>query len=67
MPAKADDQHFSVRSERYRYIRCRNGEEELYDHRNDPHEWTNLVSSPEHQEILKQMRKQLYKQVPLAE
>jgi arylsulfatase A-like enzyme len=36
--------HFSVRSHRYRYTLCGNGEEELYDHDDDPHEWTNLAS-----------------------
>lgn len=34
----------AVRSERWRYIRYRNGDEELYDHANDPHEWTNLAA-----------------------
>lgn len=33
----------SVRDERWRYIRYRNGEEELYDHHADPHEWRNLA------------------------
>ncbi len=33
----------AVRSERYRYIRYANGEEELYDHTKDPHEWANLA------------------------
>jgi arylsulfatase A-like enzyme len=33
----------AVRSERYRYIRYANGDEELYDHAVDPHEWTNLA------------------------
>lgn len=33
----------AIRDERYRYIRYRNGDEELYDHKNDPHEWTNLA------------------------
>ena len=33
----------SVRSEDWRYIRYADGSEELYDHRSDPHEWTNLV------------------------
>lgn len=37
----------AVRSERYRYIRYANGDEELYDHSADPHEWTNLASRPE--------------------
>ena len=36
--------HFSVRSRRYRYTLCGNGEEELYDHQRDPHEWTNLLA-----------------------
>jgi arylsulfatase A-like enzyme len=37
----------TLRSERWRYIRYADGGEELYDHRNDPHEWTNLAGSPE--------------------
>jgi len=55
-PASPKDQHFSLRSERFRYIRCRNGEEELYDHDADPHEWNNLVSNPEYQPALMEMR-----------
>jgi arylsulfatase A-like enzyme len=34
----------AVRSDRWRYIRYANGDEELYDHSKDPHEWTNLSS-----------------------
>jgi arylsulfatase A-like enzyme len=34
----------SLRDARFRYTRYRNGTEELYDHENDPHEWTNLAS-----------------------
>ena len=45
-PAKATDQHFSLRSVHFRYIRCRNGEEEFYDHRVDPNEWTNQINNP---------------------
>ena len=37
----------AVRSERWRYIRYANGEEELYDHDADPREWINLASRPE--------------------
>ncbi|NDD64391.1 MAG: choline-sulfatase [Acidobacteria bacterium] len=33
----------SVRSRRWRYIRYANGQEELYDLRQDPHEWRNLA------------------------
>ena len=35
--------HFSIRTEQYRYIYYRNGEEELYDHVADPNELTNLA------------------------
>ncbi|HBO51847.1 MAG TPA: iduronate-2-sulfatase, partial [Planctomycetes bacterium] len=39
----------SVRTQRWRYIRYANGSEELYDHGNDPDEFTNLVvSRPAH-------------------
>jgi len=34
----------SVRNARYRYTRYRNGDEELYDHSNDPNEWHNLAA-----------------------
>ena len=40
----------AVRDIRWRYIRYADGSEELYDHQNDPCEWTNLASSPEHNE-----------------
>jgi choline-sulfatase len=38
----------SIRSEHWRYIRYANGAEELYDHRIDPNEWTNLAPDPKH-------------------
>jgi arylsulfatase A-like enzyme len=37
----------AVRSDRWRYIRYANGDEELYDHSVDPYERKNLASSPE--------------------
>lgn len=33
----------TVRSNSWRYIRYRDGSEELYDHRNDPHEYRNVA------------------------
>jgi len=41
----------AVRSERYRYIRYYNGNEELYDHERDPGEWANLATNPAYDEI----------------
>ena len=38
----------SVRTERWRYIQYANGDEELYDHENDPHEWENLANDPDY-------------------
>lgn len=34
----------AVRTDRWRYIRYASGDEELYDHDADPHEWTNLAN-----------------------
>lgn len=36
----------AIRDERFRYIRYRNGAEELYDHAADPREWRNLAADP---------------------
>lgn len=52
-------QHYSVRTRDFRYIRYNNGFEELYDHRNDPYEWTNLAGKPEHEETRQALRQKL--------
>lgn len=49
----------TVRDSRYRYIRYANGDEELYDHDHDPHEWRNLADNPDHAEVKKRMRQWL--------
>jgi arylsulfatase A-like enzyme len=36
----------AVRSAQYRYIRYANGDEELYDEKADPYEWTNVAAKP---------------------
>lgn len=41
----------SVRTEQYRYIVYKDGTEELYDHSNDPQEWTNLAGHQDYQAI----------------
>lgn len=51
--------HFSVRSKRYRYTLCSNGEEELYDHQNDPHEWANLASAEEMAAIKQHLKQEM--------
>jgi choline-sulfatase len=57
----------SVRSERWRYIHYADGSEELYDHQNDPNEWTNLAGNPEFAPIVAEHEKWLPQiDVPLA-
>ena len=51
--------HFSVCSSRFRYTLCGNGEQELYDHKDDPNEWNNLAGKPEMAEIAGRLRNEL--------
>lgn len=52
----------SVRSERWRYIRYADGSEELYDHRRDPNEWTNLTKNPRYAAVLREHARWLPKE-----
>lgn len=45
----------SVRTERWRYIRYSNGEQELYDHDKDEYEWTNLANDPAYAPEIKRL------------
>lgn len=47
----------AVRSERWRYIRCADDTEELYDHDRDG--WTDVAARPEHLEIIAEHRRWL--------
>jgi arylsulfatase A-like enzyme len=55
-------ENHAVRSQRYRYIRYRDGSEELYDHETDPMEWTNLAGNSEYASVKQQLGKWLPKQ-----
>lgn len=52
-----DRASYAARSDRWRYIRYADGSEELYDHSNDPHEWTNLADKPEHAAVKSELAK----------
>ena len=54
-------QHYAIRTNRYRYILYNNGLEELYDHENDPHEWTNIAEK--NKTVLEEMRQHMKKLV----
>ena len=49
-----------IRTDRYRYNWFVTGEEELYDLENDPEEWHNLASSPEHRELKSDLKTRLF-------
>ena len=51
----------ALRNERWRYIRYADGGEELYDHQNDPNEWTNLAGKPEFASVKADLAKWLPK------
>jgi arylsulfatase A-like enzyme len=49
----------AIRSERWRYIQYHDGTEELYDHHQDPHEWTNLAADLQYKEVIRQLQASL--------
>ncbi|GAF03328.1 sulfatase [Saccharicrinis fermentans] len=51
----------AIRSNNWRYIHYRNGEEELYNHQNDPGEHINLASDPQYAAIIEAHKKWLPK------
>ena len=49
----------ALRSKRWRYIKYSNGQEELYDHRDDPNEYVNLAGSEEYAAIKTKLKRRL--------
>lgn len=47
----------AVRSQEWRYIRYNDGTEELYNRKDDPHEWHNLASDPRYSKVIEEHRK----------
>jgi arylsulfatase A-like enzyme len=57
---KIQTYHYSVKSEDFRYTLYSNDAEELYDHRNDPHEWKNLAKDPGYKQVKSEMKRKLF-------
>jgi arylsulfatase A-like enzyme len=49
----------AIRTEKWRYIRYANGDEELYDHDADEYEWTNLAKDAKFADVKKELAKLL--------
>ena len=60
-----NEHNFSVRSKDFRYVFWADGFEELYDHRNDPHEWHNLADQDDYQMIKQDLKKQMNELIEL--
>jgi arylsulfatase A-like enzyme len=52
----------AVRTERWRYIHYSDNTEELYDHQNDPWEWTNLANDSQFDKVISELKKYLPKE-----
>ncbi|MCP4046148.1 MAG: sulfatase [Gammaproteobacteria bacterium] len=58
-------QTYSWRTRNWRYIRYPGGQEELYDHRNDPYEWHNLANQTDHIGIKSHLKQQMVDMIDL--
>lgn len=60
-------QHWSLRTKRWRYVLYNNGNDELYDHDNDPYEWTNLVDDSAYAATRDRLRNMLLERIGVDE
>ena len=56
-----DPGNTSLRTDHWRFIRYADGSVELYDHRDDPHEWYNLANQEKHAEQRESLNRMLSK------
>ncbi|MQY77667.1 MAG: sulfatase-like hydrolase/transferase [Bacteroidetes bacterium] len=64
---EAGKQTYSYRTKDWRYILYMDGREELYDHKNDPYEWTNLADDKKFEKrkkILRNLLRELVIEIP---
>jgi hypothetical protein len=48
-----------VRTQDWRYTRYIDDSEELYDHRKDPEEWTNLAEKPDYEDVKRRLSRHI--------
>ncbi len=48
---ESTEQNLTIRSKKYRYTRYPNGDEELYNHSQDPYEWKNLANEVDYSSV----------------
>lgn len=61
-----EDRHITIRTEKYRYIRYNNEQEEFYDCKKDPNEWTNEIANPVYALAIAELRAKLPKLEDMA-
>lgn len=49
----------AIRTDRWKYVEYENGDRELYDLSADPYEMTNVVASPQHAQVVTDLRQRL--------
>ena len=53
------NQYISIRTEHFRYIRYSDDQQEFYDRRDDPREWTNQIGNPKFATAIETLRNSL--------